>query len=234
MLLKKIILIGFACSMALCGIYFQGDEIASASGFNFEHGIYGLIISLICGAVFMFFGVLVGKRNERRDLYKIIVAMGVIVCVGQVFGVKIFKMIMHRPRYRAIATGGLDESLYHSWYRRFSDYKDYISDVITKDEFKSFPSGHAASSFMAIMFLIYLPYFFPEQLGQTAKNRKLLFIIGIVWFGVISVSRLIVGAHYLTDIAFGGMIALISFYIGNYILEKYVLKLGKGDIWKEK
>ena len=220
-MLAKVVLIGFACAMALCGIYFQGDEIASKSGFDFEHSIYGLVISMICGGVFIFFGILVGKRNERRDLYKIIIAMGVIVLVGQVLGVQLFKMIMHRPRYRAIASGGLDETLYHNWYRRFGDYKDYITDVVTKDEFKSFPSGHAASSFMAIMFLIYLPYFFPE----LKEKKKVLFYIGIAWFGVISISRLIVGAHYLTDIAFGGLIALVFFYIGNYILEKKVLKI---------
>ena len=53
----------------------------------------------------------------------------------------------------------------------------------------------------------------------------MLFYIGIAWFGVISISRVIVGAHYLTDIAFGGIIALVFFYIGNYILEKKVLKI---------
>lgn len=103
----------------------------------------------------------------------------------------------------------------------FPEYKNYISSAenpifvgsfeITKEEFKSFPSGHSGAGMILAMILPYLAYFFPKL-----KNRQTLLFYGGALFGAVMMfSRLLVGAHYLTDTCMGSLILMVVFYVAN-------------------
>ena len=72
--------------------------------------------------------------------------------------------------------------------------------------FHSFPSGHASTIFvLALLFSIAVP------------RLKYFFIAFAV---IVSFSRVAVGAHFLTDIIGGSVIAFVSYKILDFVYEK--------------
>ena len=67
------------------------------------------------------------------------------------------------------------------------------------DAFKSFPSGHtvaAAASFGGIII--------PEMYENMKKWKPLFWAIPIAYTVLVAISRIVAGAHYLSDVLFGG------------------------------
>ncbi len=72
--------------------------------------------------------------------------------------------------------------------------------------FHSFPSGHSSTIFIVCFILI----------ATFPKLKYFFYFLA----SVIALSRVVVGAHFFTDIVAGAILALISFKIINTILEK--------------
>ena len=133
----------------------------------------------------------------------------------------VIKLFIHRPRYRYAVRGDL--TAFYNWWEMFPEYKKYISSAdnpivvfgkeITKEEFKSFPSGHSGTGMIMAMFLPFASYFFPRLKGKEI----VLFYTGAVWGFLMMYSRMLVGAHYLTDTCMGSLIVMIVFYITNEV-----------------
>ena len=83
-------------------------------------------------------------------------------------------------------------------------YAFHFLEFKTKAAYYSFPSGHSST---ALSFAFALSMLFP-------KYRVELLLIGVV----VAFSRVVVTAHYLSDILAGG---LIGIFISYYIYEKY-------------
>jgi len=72
--------------------------------------------------------------------------------------------------------------------------------------FHSFPSGHSSTIFIVCFILV----------ATFPKLKYFFYFLA----SVIALSRVVVGAHFFTDIVAGAILALISFKIINTILEK--------------
>lgn len=77
---------------------------------------------------------------------------------------------------------------------------------------KSFPSGHTMAATLAIVF----SWFF------QGKVRKTLWISGIIYGVLIGLSRLIIGAHFLSDITFSFFITSAIIYTLGELLNHYL------------
>ena len=82
---------------------------------------------------------------------------------------------------------------------------------ITKEDFKSFPSGHSGTGMIMAMFLAYAPVFFHKLKGK----ETLMFYIGVAFGFLMMFSRMLVGAHFLTDTCMGSLIVMVVFYCTN-------------------
>ena len=124
---------------------------------------------------------------------------------------------MHRPRYRfAIHDYGY---AFKNWWERTADYKDHLDGVLTKEEYKSFPSGHAAATMCGMIWLTTLPL----VNNKLMKYQTLLFFVAFAWGLVVMFARSLVGAHFLSDTCFGALITLACFYIANEIVVRKLL-----------
>ena len=86
----------------------------------------------------------------------------------------------------------------------------YFNFFTFDSSFHSFPSGHASTIFaVALVFSLIAP-----------KLKIFFFILAIV----IAFSRIVVGAHFITDVVAGIFVALIGFKISKFILFK-ILKI---------
>ena len=100
------------------------------------------------------------------------------------------------------------------------EFYEYINLLVSKGGRYSFPSNHAANSFV---FATVLSYFYDQ-------HRTLLYILA----SSIAFSRVYVGVHYPLDIIFGSIIGyIISWIILSLwvILKMRELKRGRRWVW---
>jgi lipid A 4'-phosphatase len=85
---------------------------------------------------------------------------------------------------------------------------EYNLNFFTTDShFHSFPSGHTSTIFAVILVLSLM----------IPKLKYFFYFIAII----ISLSRVVVGAHFLTDIICGGAVAFIGFKFSKLILNRF-------------
>ncbi|MEJ2506939.1 MAG: phosphatase PAP2 family protein, partial [Ignavibacteriaceae bacterium] len=68
----------------------------------------------------------------------------------------------------------------------------------------SFPSGHSAMAWMILPLLMLVPV-------SNKKLRSVLIVIIILWGLIVGLSRIVIGAHYASDVLFGGCIVIFIF-----------------------
>ena len=119
-----------------------------------------------------------------------------------------------------------DESLYTPWYifngARVSDDVRLIALGVESNAYKSFPSGHTASAGAVYAFLA-LPYIFENF--NNKKCKIILNVSTIAFTGYIAVSRIVVGAHFFSDVLFGGTIIYLSVFLGVIIVKAILKKI---------
>ena len=127
--------------------------------------------------------------------------------------IELIKTPVGRMRYRAMNELG-DFSYFTPWYQ-ISDAKTLLKDTYTlKDAFKSFPSGHTFSAGISYV-LICIPYVFEKF--NTKKWKVIFYLIPICYTGLVATFRIVVGAHYLSDVLFGGTIAYVASEVFKYV-----------------
>jgi membrane-associated phospholipid phosphatase len=111
---------------------------------------------------------------------------------GYVICIQVVKYLWGRVRFRELDAA----------FSQFTPW--YLPQGITG--FDSFPSGHAATGFMLLSLLILL-----HNKKQWIKYSALLLII--LWGTVLSLSRVVIGAHYASDVLFGSFFIIFAFII---------------------
>lgn len=161
------------------------------------------------------------ERCKRLLLFAFIIILTAIFSQLITQGVKLF---WGRARYRTInALNNAD--LYSPWYMpqgmpEISKAEELIG--ITSDAFKSFPSGHTTAAGMMIV-LTYLPGCFK----RLSKNwvKVIFYVVAYLYLFIVALSRMVMGAHYLSDVLFGAGIVIGFYYLSKYIVEKTAKKL---------
>ncbi|MBR3438442.1 MAG: phosphatase PAP2 family protein [Clostridia bacterium] len=119
-----------------------------------------------------------------------------------------------RTRYRAMNYAG-DFSYFTRWYvLNGQPDKEWMKETFSStDACKSFPSGHTQSA--ALIFCIVM---LKDAFGITSKKIKaLLWGLSILWTGLVALSRIMVGAHFFSDVLVGGTIGFLSVMLAREI-----------------
>lgn len=204
----------FAHNLA-CGIlgvvlssYYFGNAITNANGYMIigpMKAVWFIIAFFLVSPSFVlgYFIARKSKKEEWRIVFYILFALAV-----SILFTTLVKEIMHRPRFRSIVAN--DAIPFKNWWEPTFEYKHFINDIVVIEDFKSFPSGHANITTT----LIGAPYLI--QLFTSKKPRKtriFLEIVCCVYALFVSFTRMLVGAHFLTDVCFGGIITVIVYII---------------------
>ncbi|MGG7078213.1 phosphatase PAP2 family protein [Clostridium sardiniense] len=171
--------------------YFEGPEIL----------IPILAIIYIGGSYAIAKKYSVSNKQELRNA----AIVGVLTFVFVIIVFNSIKFAWGRERYRhMIATGTFDG--FSMWL--------IPQGLASGNEFMSFPSGHSANA--AIMVWITLIPTFVTSL----KDKKNWFIgFTAIWTVLVPISRVIVGAHFASDVTMGVTITLVIFTL---LKNKYV------------
>ena len=142
--------------------------------------------------------------TNREELRKAAI-IGVLTFVFVIITFNLIKYLWGRERYRhMIQIGSFDG--FSRWFipQGFS----------SGNEFMSFPSGHSANA--AIMIWITL---IPTFIKKLKDKQNWLLIFAVVWTIIVPISRVIVGAHFASDVTMGITITLTIFTL---LKNKYI------------
>ena len=220
----RILFYGLAIASYGLAVFFAGREFFGANGFyKAAPSWVGFLIEIPIMSGLGYLGYRIGKNTDNNNLWLLLVILLIAIFIALVPGVTILKEIFHRPRYRMITepeVAALDYVGFHSWWERCGDYKEIIAKYaehgveVLKEQFKSFPSGHAGATAVLILYVTFLPL-------MNKKYQRLqlpLFYSALVWCLLISVSRIWVGAHFLSDVSMGALITAICLLISFYVV----------------
>lgn len=140
-------------------------------------------------------GVLLLCRDADRGIVLRVAAVFLLVIFADILVVNLVKIPWGRARMRLVASDA--RAYFMPWWQPGTELRDALTAAgVPKEEFKSFPSGHSANS-SSLMLLSLLPVLRP----QWKHRQAVLFCVGFGW--ALAVSRIVMGAHYLSDTAVG-------------------------------
>lgn len=115
----------------------------------------------------------------------------------------VVKPLWSRPRMRVIeVTPGLNFQPW--WVIGNPDKWSYIAAGVIKDGFKSFASGHTAHAAIGLM-LAGLP---ATAFKEKPSRRRVVFWVAAAVAALVAFGRIVIGAHFLTDVSCGFALVL--------------------------
>jgi membrane-associated phospholipid phosphatase len=176
-----------------------------------------LCISLVSIFPLAYLGYRFAKNEADGKLIKRVLCLLLIFALSYAL-LQIIKNSFHRPRYR-LTLQGFEGIGFVPWFKPFYGFQDYIEQFgIDKGEFRSFPSGHSILSTSMVIALQSLSW-----ISLKLRDKKfLLGVSGLLISFIIILSRVILGAHYLSDVSAGALIVSVLALFYTYIQEKFI------------
>lgn len=170
-----------------------------------EAGIPGLgwiIIGILALIIFVAMLLFIKKMgNQRLKKYRKHGFILLFLMLSEAILVNVVKIFWARPRMRSMES--IDQ--FKKWYE--------INGPMNSEEFKSFPSGHTANGFAMIVYGLFIP-------SDRVKARRMFTAFAITWGACTALSRVLLGAHFLSDVIVGGYITLVLFYTLSGVMFK--------------
>lgn len=176
------------------------------------------------------FSILATSKIDKAVMQKLVIFAAFILialAISQAI-TTVMKAAWSRQRFRNMPTD--DYSGFTPWYKP-NWFKDgnggsFVSDYAGMDDedaYKSFPSGHtmAASLSFAIILI-------PELFEKLKKYKIWFYVAPAIYTVAVAISRIVIRAHFLSDVLFGATIGIGSVYISRFIVylvrDKLILK----------
>lgn len=164
-----------------------------------------LVAGVLLGLVLAFVGYSLAKKNDDAELVRNLLT-AVVFLVVSFLVVEVIKNFMHRPRFNAIALG-YEGVTFQPWYQPFSGYAELMTRYeLPGDAFKSFPSGHSINAASVIGCFYGLAALIPSLRSKWRLALVLEFVVALS----IMISRMVMGAHFLTDVSVGALVAVVA------------------------
>lgn len=152
------------------------------------------------------------RPETNNAMFKwMFVILGIVVCY---LIVNFVKGPVGRMRFRAMnAIGDTNYDNFTGWW--VTNGKRVPYDYLPSDQCKSFPSGHTYSAAV-----IYSIICLPDLIKSWDKKwvRALLWTIAVIFTGAVAISRIVIGAHYMSDVLFAGTISFLAMIIFREII----------------
>lgn len=195
-------------------LFFICFPIVSAYGIPRYFDSEKILLSVLIYAIYISSSLILYKLIKVEDKVKLIkFTLFTAISIFVIFIIFDFmKNIWGRHRFFDMYQKG-DFSTFTNWW--------ILNGKPSSDLFKSFPSGHTSVAASSLI-LIYIP----EVFDVNRKYKKFFIIFPIAWSILVGVSRIFDGAHFLTDISMGYIIASSVIYIiYKKLFDKYCCQI---------
>lgn len=161
-----------------------------------------LVIAVLCNLLVV---LLIRKLSQHADHQLVFRAALILIIVifSELILINLIKIPWGRARMRLVAHNPY--AYFMPWWQIGDSLKiKLMAAGVAAEEFKSFPSGHTANA-SVLMLLCLIPLLKPE----LTEYRTHLFLGGVLFAVFVGGSRIIMGAHYLTDTLVGFTLTLL-------------------------
>lgn len=177
----------------------------------FERGLFSIFVMY----PLFFLGLIIKQSCYRKKLVKELVILLIFMTIS-FYLPTIIKILFKRPRF-LVTVMGYEGIKFEPWYKISGNHDFFIHKFnLAKDDFYSFPSGHAVNAVINIIAVPVLAKVVPFLEGK----EKQLIIISIILAPFIMLSRVVLGAHYLSDISIGAMFGFIMCFTYEIINDR--------------
>ena len=160
---------------------------------NIAVGIAAALV--ICALVLALAAKLQPTRRWKRIAW-----IGLFYSLSGIIIVNVIKPLWGRVRFREMAA---PFHMFSAWYvPQFAKWRAVFEDPA------SFPSGHTANA-AVILLITLLPSVFPKLKGK----EPILWAISLIYIAAVALSRIIVGAHFASDVTMSVIIQLGAFLL---------------------
>ena len=179
---------------------------------NMKDEAFVMLIELSLALMATFIATLAVRNFKKESIEKLVMFAFAVLCVAALANilVGIVKGPVGRMRFRAMNMIG-DFSRFTPWYvvNGAMEEDELIRLFGTTDACRSFPSGHTCAAGMSYCLVMLIP-----ALNIKDKWKKAaLWILPIAFTGTVAISRIMVGAHFMSDVLMGGTISFLSMII---------------------
>lgn len=211
---KRRIYITLCFLIALGAMSYCGIELAAIPSI-----VTGLIIGfLIIAAVLVYFLYIYRKTAKQLAHLYAISLITIFYLLAVLASINLLKLMWGRVRYRDLQDV--------AEFSRFYVVQGFNGHV-------SFPSGHTANAACLYAITLFVPLCKlknPEAANTLDWKKITLYAIPIVWIIIMAVSRVMVGAHYASDVLFGALISVGLFYwVKHAVLSHMAKKLASSS-----
>lgn len=175
--------------------------------------VFGAVFGLGIGLIILLVSEYIKIPNCARTALLIFAWSGIAVMAGEIILTEICKYLWARPRFRYMLT-------LESFDRFTPWYKINGFNFSEGNEVKSFPSGHTAGAGVSFLIML-LPYCFDRLKGKNT----ICFATAFIYTVTVAFTRLVMGAHFLSDVTFGAMLTFTLVIISMAVIDKkYILQ----------
>ena len=158
--------------------------------------------AVLTAPTFLFFR---RRSDEQLKRYEIFLIFATIVCViSSLLTINVVKFLWGRARYREMMAA--EDYLFEA----FTPW--YHANGFTLHGHHSFPSGHTCAA-TNLLTLLALEEVFPSV---ASKKKSLTFVVALYIF-ILAYSRMVLGAHFLSDVTAGFTIGFVTYAVARYL-----------------
>ncbi len=160
-----------------------------------------ICVMLVVVGASIFAGIRVKRLSpEKREAFRRVAIVGAWLFFLAVLVINIIKPLWGRVRFREMAEPF--ENYTRWFFPQLFKFRGVVEDP------GSFPSGHTANA--AVIFIITL---FPLLFDKLKDKKVLLTVIAAVWTILVALSRIVMGAHFASDVLMGATVSLCIFML---------------------
>ena len=178
-----------------------------------------VFMTLVCSALLA----AVSREASSKTVLRFILTVTFVAIVTALL-INIIKIPWGRVRMRLIVQAG-NESYFTPWWQAGCALRrQLLAGGVAKSELCSFPSEHTACAACAMLMIL-----LPTLSKGRQKRTTLCFLLGCVWTLAVALSRICMGAHFLTDVTAAALVFLGAAALGIWLF--YLNPRVFGHIW---
>ena len=178
-----------------------------------------VFMTLVCSVLLA----MASREASTKTVLRFILTVTFVAIVTALL-INVIKIPWGRVRMRLIVQAG-NESYFTPWWQAGGTLKrQLLAEGVAKSEFRSFPSGHTACAACAMLMIL-----LPTLSKRLQKRTTLCFLLGCVWTLGVALSRICMGAHFLTDVTAASLVFLGVASLGIWLF--YLNPRVFGRIW---
>ena len=190
----------FTYAIVFMPFRYRYEFVESGIPQNIQILTYILALILFAGVIY---AVVKIKPEIHRKYRRAAILVGLLV-FAEVILVNTLKSIWARPRMRSME--------YFEQFKYWWQINGPVSGEYA-EELRSFPSGHTANAFIMVAFLSFL-----DQ--NKAKLYENFAIFAFAWGALTALSRVVLGAHFLSDVVFSGYMTVVLYFLFEKLINR--------------